>query len=39
MLHSPEKARALLKDPDKRYEAKMRLLAKEAGVKLEKVLE
>jgi hypothetical protein len=38
MLNSPEKARALLKDPDSRYAAKMRLLAKEAGVKLEEVL-
>jgi hypothetical protein len=32
------KAKALLKDADIRYAAKMRLLAKEAGVKLEKVL-
>lgn len=38
LLHSPAKARALLNDPDPRYAAKMRLLAKQAGIKLEGLL-
>ena len=35
VLHSPAKARTLFNDPDKRYAAKMRLLAKQASINLD----